>query len=244
MNSLAKAIVVVGLMVATAGCHRNLGVDPTFPTQAITVAVSGSVTDQDGIAVGGATVSAMGTTNVAGISDAAGRFSLNVDVNPGENVIVTAVKNEYSSAAKAVRATSGTIEVTLALTGNPPLLLDDGSITATLYPTDPGSFVGDPYDSDYATNARLIRYQTGDTETVLELGWAHLGNAALKMWGQGGAVVSQADGDLQIIRLPANSAGVLIVGQPSAACRLSQAVTFTVETRKAGGYSTPPILAR
>jgi hypothetical protein len=243
MAKLRRAAIAL-LAVATAGsaCERTTrsASTPTGPTSITTstsraVAIDGTVTDLDGAAVGGASVTGtVGTARANTTTDESGRFSLGTfEASSSQQMTVVIASSGYVTANLGRPASSvdarWTLNVKLPRLFTLPI---DDSLTAVLLTTDPGDYVGDPYDSDYSSNTKYIAFTTpAASDVVVELGWEPIGNASLMMWALGGAIVSQPSDGRQVLRLPHGTSGMLLVGQPYAAGRLLQSVAFTLATR-------------
>ena len=109
----------------------------------------------------------------------------------------------------------------------------DAAVTGTISTDDPPTYVGADYDSDYLFHTKFYAFTTapGD-DLIVELSWIAAGNAALVMYTQGGAIKSTTVGEMQVIQLPPNTTGNLLVGQSWEAGRLTQPVQFTLQMKR------------
>ena len=228
-RSLTLALILT--VLSAAACTKTL---PMAPSNPIPIVISGTVRDTLEMPLAGVVIRAQGVTvTVEGLSDSSGRFAL-----PGiaaESLTHIRLSAELAGYARIVRlldvpALNHFLNLKLPVLGSLPI---DSTASGQLLPSDLADYIGEPYDSDYSWNTKYFSFSTpSDADVSVELTWERTGNASLKMWQQNTLVVSESSGDRQVIRLPRNTNGVLLVGQPFEAYQLTSAANFTLEARR------------
>ena len=233
LNAIAVALLTFGL----AGCDGFSPPEPpTGPSGTpgfLSVVVSGTVLDIDGVPCAGARVAMQFWANTT--SDTNGRYTLPaVQTRPGTPLPISASGDDcLTGGALSAPATTGTLNVDLKLTRVYPLTIDE-STTAILRTTDAGYSVSSWYDDSTAWQVRHYRISTpADGDISVELDWERVGNAALQIWSGSGQISETVDGK-QVLKLPRNQKAWFMVAQPQAAGPLSMPVRFTLEARRAG----------
>lgn len=241
---VVRSIVCAGMtaaLSAAAGCNSGATGPNGVPTGvtgpvAMKMTLGGTILDGNGAALSGV----LTTASLAGVSvreattDSAGKFSLGtIDLLSTSSVIFSATKPGYAPYAETLSPQSA-VQVNRVLTLLALVRLPQaGNIGGSLLVSDPPVYVGEPYDSDYAWQARSFYFEApSDSDLDVVLAWPRDGNAALQMWAAKGNITSRADGSSQTIRLPRGTSGTLIVGQPLNAGSLTQSVQFALTTRR------------
>jgi len=235
---VTRVCAVALLSVAVVACHSRESPqsNPAAPSVTISVVLSGTVTTGAGVPVAGATVVAVATPPVQTTTDAAGHFELPpLEMFPGASVALAVQKAGYGTVTAQANPRTSRVNFEIRLAEVHPLTID-GTVFGQLLPADPGLYVGDPYESDYARSAARFEYVAPVTQDVsVDLSWPHTGNATLRMWLLKKEVTSQASGDHEVIVLPRGTEGTLIVGQDNLAGPLTQPVEFTLVVHRIGG---------
>jgi hypothetical protein len=229
-GTITAGVVVLSVLVTACDPKSE---PPTGPSEErLFVTVTGTVTDPEDAPVAGVNVVVISPVVVAGTTDAAGQFTFeHVAYYQSQGLTISFAKSGYLTFGTK-RSPAGpelSIQVRLGQIFTLPI---DGAATSTLGPADPGGWIGDPYDSDYSSNTKYYRVATGGDDITVELDWDHTQDPDLRMWALDGTIVSHASADRQVLQLPRNSEGMLLVGRPYTAGPLTQRVSFTIETRK------------
>ena len=241
-KALVRSIVVTAMTAAlgaAAACSSPATVPNAVPPGpvAMRMSLTGTILDANGAPLAGVlTTASLVAVSVTPIriatTDSSGRFSLGtIDLLSVNKVMFSATKPGYAAYAEML-SPSSSVQVDLRLTLTALISLPRaGDLSASLLPSDPPAYVGEPYESDYAWNARSFYFDApSDSDLDVVLAWSRVGNAAIRMWAGDGDITSHAEGINQTIRLPRGTRGMLIVGQPYLAGRLTQPVPFTLTT--------------
>jgi len=230
MSIRLSAMALVLAAFSAASCTKEISTSPSNP---LPIVISGTVRNTLEAPLGGVTVTATSAgTSVQGFTDVDGRFTLpGLRAGSQEYITVTAQLGGYVKLSRVVEPplVHQTVNLKLATLSALPI---DSSASAQLLPSDVADYVAEPYESDYSWNTKYFSFSTGAEDLVVELTWEHSGNASLQMWWQNTSFASQAAGDKQVIVLPKNRSGVLLIGQPFQAQQLTSATNFTLETRR------------
>jgi len=234
ISTIAVALLTLGL----AGCDGFSPPEPpTGPSGTpgyLSVVVSGTVADIDGVPCAGVRVSLQSYAETT--TDNNGRYTLRaVQTRPGTALPISALGDEcLSGVAMSAPATTSTLNVDVKVARKYPLPIEEIT-TATLRTTDPGYTVSSWYDDSTAWQVRHYRFTApADSDISVELDWERVGNAALQIWGGSGQISETVDGK-QVLKLPRNQKAWFMVAQPQAAGPLSMPVPFTLVARRTGG---------
>lgn len=224
-----------GLSLVAASACGSSATSPTATTTApvlIKVSLVGRVTRADGTPMAGVFTSAsVVSSNVkqvmSGLTDADGRFSLgNIDLLSINQLMFSATAPGYAPFAQMLSPTSSTaldIQVKLTAYARVPL---QGSLESLLQPTDPATYVGEPYDSAFLWQSQFFYFEApADSDLDVALTWSPAGNAKLVMSASDAGGSWSQDG-LQRIVIPKGSTGRLFVGQSYDGGKLTQPVNF------------------
>jgi hypothetical protein len=234
MSVRLKAAAAAWFVLILAACDQSgaLPTPPTLPAGApkfLSVIISGTVLDLEGVPVSGVVVAS------AAITDSAGHFTLPAtNAYQGATLGLTVRGDDCLTAIPTTTITSNFVNVDITVTRVYPLVMD-GSTTAVLRPVDASYRQTFFTDEMIAPQARHYRYTVpNDSDVQVELEWDHGGNADLLFWTSIGRI-SQPQGDKRVFRLLRNEKGTLAVVQSPDAGPLSSPVSFTLVAHRIAG---------
>ena len=234
MERSGKCFALAIALLVSSACDPPTSSTKVPPphTNPVTATITGTVSTVTNQPIAGAIVKV--ESGAVARTDGAGRFQATFQIPASPTAISAEGTGYHPSSQVFTLSANTTVVVDFALEALEKLTIGS-SVTGTISGNDPPTYVGMAYDSDYSRHTKYYTYTTPvSDDLIVELSWTPTANAALVMWTQEGDIKSIAAGDRQQIRLPHDTSGNLLVGQPWEAGALSVVVPFTLDARGVG----------